>query len=101
MSFHDSSRAESPGMCGGGQGIMGEGQAATDYGGPVFNAGKFRFDSVRDEKFSVMERHGHICAVEKSLIHICSIVSDSFVTPWTVACQVPMSTEFSRQEYAR
>ena len=22
-----------------------------------------------------------------------------FVTPWTVACQVPLSLEFSRQEY--
>ena len=22
-----------------------------------------------------------------------------FVTPWTVACQVPLSTEFSKQEY--
>ena len=22
-----------------------------------------------------------------------------FVTPWTVACQAPLSTEFSRQEY--
>ena len=24
---------------------------------------------------------------------------DSFVTPWTVACQVPMSMGFPRQEY--
>ena len=23
----------------------------------------------------------------------------TFVTPWTVACQVPLSIEFSRQEY--
>ena len=29
----------------------------------------------------------------------CSIVSDSFVIPWTVAHQTPLSTEFSRQEY--
>ena len=29
----------------------------------------------------------------------CSIaVSDSFVTPWTVACQVPLSMGFFRQE---
>ena len=28
-----------------------------------------------------------------------SVVSDSFVTSWTVACQAPLSTEFSRQEY--
>ena len=26
-------------------------------------------------------------------------MSDSFVNPWTVACQVPLSMEFSRQEY--
>ena len=26
-------------------------------------------------------------------------MSDSFVTPWTVACQVPLSMEFPRQEY--
>ena len=28
-----------------------------------------------------------------------SVVSDSLATPWTVACQAPMSIEFSRQEY--
>ena len=26
-------------------------------------------------------------------------MSDSFVTPWTVAGQTPLSMEFSRQEY--
>ena len=26
-------------------------------------------------------------------------MSDRFVTPWTVACQVPLFMEFSRQEY--
>ena len=26
-------------------------------------------------------------------------MSDSFATPWTVACQAPLSTGFSRQEY--
>ena len=26
-------------------------------------------------------------------------MSDSFVTPWTVACQAPLSTGFPRQEY--
>ena len=29
----------------------------------------------------------------------CSVVSDSFATPWTVTCQAPLSVEFSRQEY--
>ena len=28
----------------------------------------------------------------------CLVVSDS-VTPWTVACQAPLSMDFSRQEY--
>ena len=26
-------------------------------------------------------------------------MSNSFATPWTVACQAPLSMEFSRQEY--
>ena len=29
------------------------------------------------------------------------IVSNSFVTPWTVACQAPLSMGFPRQEYWR
>ena len=28
-------------------------------------------------------------------------MSDSFATPWTVACQAPLSTGFPRQEYWR
>ena len=28
----------------------------------------------------------------------CQVVSDSFVTPWTVACQAPLSMGFPRQE---
>ena len=31
-------------------------------------------------------------------VYVCSVMSDS-VTPWTVACQAPLSMEFSRQEY--
>ena len=30
---------------------------------------------------------------------VTKIVSDSFAIPWTVACQPPLSLEFSRQEY--
>ena len=30
---------------------------------------------------------------------VTSVVSDSFVTLWTIACQAPLSMEFSRQEY--
>ena len=34
------------------------------------------------------------------LVHLrCSVTSDSFVAPWTVASQVPLSTGFPRQEY--
>ena len=33
------------------------------------------------------------------LVSVKSVVSDSSVTPWTVACQGPQSMEFSRQEY--
>ena len=29
----------------------------------------------------------------------CSVVSDSFATPWTIAHQAPLSMGFSRQEY--
>ena len=29
----------------------------------------------------------------------CSVVSDSLDTPWTVACQAPLSRGFSRQKY--
>ena len=28
-----------------------------------------------------------------------SVLSDSYVTPWTVACQAPLVMGFSRQEY--
>ena len=27
------------------------------------------------------------------------VMSDSFVTPWTIACQAPLSMGFPRQEY--
>ena len=29
----------------------------------------------------------------------CSVMSDSSVTPWTIACQAPLSMGFSRQKY--
>ena len=34
-----------------------------------------------------------------SLSESCSVVSYSFATPWTVACQAPLSMEISRPEY--
>ena len=30
---------------------------------------------------------------------VCSVISDSFVIPWAVACKAPFSVEFSGQEY--
>ena len=35
----------------------------------------------------------------KSPSYSCSVVSDSFTTPWTVARQAALSLGFSRQEY--
>ena len=32
---------------------------------------------------------------------LCSVVSSSFVTPWTVTHQAPLSMEFSRQKYQK
>ena len=44
---------------------------------------------------------GHILITGHSQSIYCSSISVSIVsvTPWTVACQVPLSIEFTRQEY--
>ena len=42
---------------------------------------------------------GHIEAPSSSNTYLLFSLSDSFVTPWTVACEAPLSMEFSRQEY--
>ena len=34
-----------------------------------------------------------------NLLISCSVVSDSFATPWTVALQAPLSMGYPRQEY--
>ena len=45
------------------------------------------------------------CMVLKNVIHACNSIGlvakscPTLVTPWTVACQVPLSIGFSRQEY--
>ena len=36
---------------------------------------------------------------EKLLLFSCSVMSNSLATPWTVACQAPLSMEFSRKQY--
>ena len=35
----------------------------------------------------------------KLFLFSCSVVFDSFATPWTVACQSPLFMGFPRQEY--
>ena len=37
--------------------------------------------------------------VASLLLFNCSVVSGSFVTPWTVACQAPVFMGFPRQEH--
>ena len=37
--------------------------------------------------------------VQASCVHVHSVVSDSFVRPWTVTHQAPPSMGFFRQEY--
>ena len=32
-------------------------------------------------------------------MHTCSVGSNSFVTPWTITHQAPLSLEFYKQEY--
>ena len=44
----------------------------------------------------------HVCVCVCECVFVVfshSAVSDSFVTPWTIACQAPLSEEFPRQEY--
>ena len=43
----------------------------------------------------------HVCVCVCVCAHRCLVMSDSLATPWPVALQVPLSMEFSRQEYRR
>ena len=40
-----------------------------------------------------------VCVCARTCACAQSVVSDSFVTPWTIGCQASLSMEFSRQEY--
>ena len=40
-----------------------------------------------------------VCVCVCVCVCACLVISNSLVTPWTVACQAPLSMEFSRQEY--
>ena len=55
----------------------------------VFNLSTYSSDTVVTEIWTLL--------VE--LLFSCSVVSNSFVTPWTVACQAPLSLLCSSQEY--
>ena len=44
---------------------------------------------------------GLLCDIGLLLLFSCSVVSDSFVIPWTVACQAPLSRVLPSQEYWR
>ena len=41
----------------------------------------------------------YVCVCMWVHVLIASVMSNSYVTTWTVACQAPLSMEFSRQEY--
>ena len=45
---------------------------------------------LEDKSSKIMNIHN------KELLFSCQVMSDSFVTPWTVACQAPLSMEFPR-----
>ena len=56
--------------------------------------------SIKTFSFFICKMRIIIPILQGANVHIsCSVVSDSFVTPWTVARQAPLSMEFSRQEY--
>ena len=40
-----------------------------------------------------------VITISTASVLICSVLSNSFMTRWTVALQTPLSTGFSRQEY--
>ena len=53
------------------------------------------------EIFDYRKLYIYVCICVYTHTHTSSVMSDSFATPWTVACQAPLSMEFSRQEYWR
>ena len=62
----------------------------------IISTNKFRGKILRPLSVSQWQV-SHPCFLGP--MRMCSVMSDSLWTPWTVACQVPLSMEFSRQEY--
>ena len=61
---------------------------------PAPLGGEFLGQAGVGSRSSLLPAFTAVCACVLS----CSVVSNSFATPWTVACQAPLSIGFSRQE---
>ena len=57
--------------------------------------------SLKTPSLCVPKTMAGLAHVLTPTLHACcrSVVSDPFMTPWTVACQAPLSMGFSRQEW--
>ena len=64
----------------------------------LLNMGVHIVFSVPFFNWSIVDSH---CFTHRLLLLSHEVVSDSFSTPWTVACQASLSMGFSRQEYCR
>ena len=48
----------------------------------------------------LMASPAHVLAPAQTVcVHAFSVISDSFLTPWTIVCQAPVSMGFPRKEY--
>ena len=50
-------------------------------------------EQVHVLSFFSLQRQEFLCCL------VTNVIYDSFVIPWTIGCQAPLSMEFSRQEY--
>ena len=62
----------------------------------LFQLSRMEKHCPRTKEKMLKTKYGSIVASE---IFSLEVVSTSFPTPWTVACQAPLFMEFSRQEY--
>ena len=62
----------------------------------VFSMNNLNSVQVWDSK---KENVGTKTSFLMTVLCVCSVVSDFFVTPWTVACQAPLSMRFPREKY--